>query len=82
MKSGSYVSNRARCKELADWLQAKDLHSVSDEDMDLLDYFLAKITDGLPILTPESLSIYGSASYMVGYKKGYEVKGLEVLVSK
>lgn len=68
---------QSRCNELAKWLKQRGTSSPEEEDIELLEFFLRKCSD-------ESLGIklVCDSSYFLGYRKGYEVKNLELLAGK
>ena len=75
------VAMQARCDRIADWLTERNLLEVCDEDAHLLTYLISKSVPhfGIPMLTPNDLGGIVASAYFTGYKKGYEVKGLEKL---
>lgn len=78
---------QARCVDIADWLEKRNLTKPSEEDIDLISFLVSKgmtVVPGFPfpVLVSEALVGITGSVYLAGYKKGYEVHQLETMEKK
>ena len=80
---------KRRCEELkgvledsVKWFEQHNLKQTEDEDKDLIIYLLSSVVSHLPIpvITDRELIPLLQSCFMLGYKKGYQIKELEHLL--
>ena len=89
MSPEKYEQAKRRCEELegvleesVKWMEQRNLRQVEEEDRDLITYVLSCVISQLPIpvITDREIIPLLHSCFMLGYKKGYQVKELEHLL--